>query len=200
LVASRAARDARDVVRELVGLSQASLTALGLAPASVQAVEPGPETPWFHPRRTARLLAADGETELGRLGAVAPGVLAAFDVQGAAGLLALDVDALIAQPAPGARYEAIARFPAARIDLAFVLPYDLAADQMAEAMRSAGPKTLRRVEAFDVYRGKPLADDERSVAFHLIFQASDRTLTDAEVDKARTRIVAAAEKLGARLR
>lgn len=94
----------------------------------------------------------------------------------------------------------VSRFPPARIDLALVLPYDLGVGRLAQAMRAAGPKVLRRVEAFDVYRGKPLGPDERSVAFHLVFQADDRTLTDKEVERARSRIVAAAEKLGARLR
>ena len=51
-----------------------------------------------------------------------------------------------------------------------------------------------------MYRGPPLADDERSVAFHLVFQAADRTLTDEEVEKARVRMVAAATTLGCRLR
>jgi phenylalanyl-tRNA synthetase beta chain len=67
-------------------------------------------------------------------------------------------------------------------------------------MRSAGPKVLRRVEAFDVYRGAPLAPEERSVTFHLVFQADDRTLTDADVERARSRIVKAVQALGARLR
>jgi len=200
LIGFREARDGRDVVRELVGVAEAGLSGLGIAPASVEACEPAADTPWFHPRRTARLVAAGSGAELARLGAVAPEVLAAFDVEGAAGLLVLDVDALAVEDAPGAKYEVVRRFPPARIDLAFVLPYDLGVDQLASAMRAAGPKVLRRVDAFDVYRGKPLGDDERSVAFHLVFQASDRTLTDAEVEKARTRIVAAAEKLGARLR
>jgi phenylalanyl-tRNA synthetase beta chain len=200
LVASREVRDGRDMVRELAGVAEAGLAGLGIAPAGLETCEPDAHSPWFHLRRTARLVAAEGGAELGRLGAVAPGVLTAFDVEGSAGLLVLDVDALALQDAPGARYEVVRRFPPARIDLAFVLPYDLEVDRLASAMRAAGPKVLRRVDAFDVYRGKPLADDERSVAFHLVFQASDRTLTDAEVEKARTRIVAAAEKLGARLR
>lgn len=200
LVASRAAKDSRDVVRELAGVAEAGLIALGMPPADLEACEPGADTPWFHPRRSARLIATEGGRELGRLGAVAPGVLAAFDLKGSAGLLVLDVDALAAQDAPGARYELVSRFPPARIDLALVLPYDLGVGRLAQAMRAAGPKVLRRVEAFDVYRGKPLGPDERSVAFHLVFQADDRTLTDEEVERARSRIVAAAEKLGARLR
>jgi phenylalanyl-tRNA synthetase beta chain len=56
------------------------------------------------------------------------------------------------------------------------------------------------LQPFDVWRGAPLADTERSVAFHLEFQAADRTLTDAEVEKVRGRMVAAAQALGCRLR
>ena len=42
----------------------------------------------------------------------------------------------------------------------------------------------RAVVLFDIYRGRPLGDDEKSLAFRLAFQAADRTLTEAEVDGA----------------
>jgi phenylalanyl-tRNA synthetase beta chain len=137
---------------------------------------------------------------VGRIGAVAPGVLAAFDVQGAAGLVCIDVRALAGCDTDGGRFQPISRYPPVRIDLAFVIGYDLGTATLAQAITDAGPATLRRVEPFDVYRGAPLAPDERSVAFHLVFQAFDRTLEDAEVERARARILAAAERLGARLR
>jgi phenylalanyl-tRNA synthetase beta chain len=54
---------------------------------------------------------------------------------------------------------------------------------------------------FDVYRGPQVGEGRQSVAVHLEFQASDRTLTDAEADAAREQIVAALRhRLGGELR
>ena len=55
--------------------------------------------------------------------------------------------------------------------------------------RHGGP-LLRRRTLFDIYRGRPLADDEQSLAFRLRFQAPDRTLTEAEIDAAVAAITA----------
>jgi len=43
---------------------------------------------------------------------------------------------------------------------------------------------LASVELFDIYRGRPLPEDRRSLAFRLVFAAADRTLTEDEVDRA----------------
>jgi phenylalanyl-tRNA synthetase beta chain len=200
VVAWRDPRDAREVVRALRGVAEAALAGAGLPCVDVAPWTPPPGQPWFHPLRSAALLAGPERTGVGQIGAAAPGVLAAFDVPGAAGLVRIDVRALAGCDTGGGRFEPISRYPPIRIDLAFVMGYDLATGTLAQAIAEAGPAALRRVEAFDVYRGAPLAPDERSVAFHLVFQAFDRTLEDAEVERARARILAAAERLGARLR
>ena len=60
---------------------------------------------------------------------------------------------------------------------------------------------LREARVFDVYRGEQLGADRKSVAIHLVFQSSDRTLTEEEATEARERIVAAlTERFGAELR
>ena len=53
---------------------------------------------------------------------------------------------------------------------------------------------------FDVYRGAPLAGDEKSVNWRLVFQAPDRTLTDSEVDDALRGVTTALGALGGRIR
>jgi len=198
LLASSEGVDAREVVRELHGVAQLALRAAGCSTTVVRKWKPDAAHPWFHVTRSAELLI--GDAVVARLGAVSPQTLAALDVRGAAGLLVFDVLALAQSDLTGCRYSPVSRFPPARFDLAFVLPYDVSVEQLESALRATAPRTLRELAAFDVYRGKPLTADERSVAFHLVFQAADRTLTDADTEKARVRLVAAAEALGARLR
>lgn len=198
LYGSRQALDARDVVRSLRGVADVVFDALALERPTAQRCDAPADEPWFHPQRVAELRV--GDRQVGRVGAVDPGLLARLDVQGAAGLLVLEVDALVACERVETPYAAVSRQPPAHMDLAFVASYDVTSEAIQAALRKAGPKTLRAVEPFDVYRGKPLAEDQRSVAFHLVFQAQERTLTDAELAKARDKMVRAVEQLGASLR
>jgi phenylalanyl-tRNA synthetase beta chain len=70
-----------------------------------------------------------------------------------------------------------------------------------EVIRAAGGPLLGEVRLFDMYRGKQVSPGKKSLAFSLAFQAQDRTLTDAEVEGEKLRIVTAvADCLGARLR
>ena len=49
-------------------------------------------------------------------------------------------------------------------------------------MTKAGGKLLDKVELFDEYKGKGVPEGQRSLAFNIVYQAGDRTLTDQDVD------------------
>jgi phenylalanyl-tRNA synthetase beta chain len=74
------------------------------------------------------------------------------------------------------------RYPPVERDLAVVVAEGRDAASVAAAIRRHGAGLLVDVELFDIYRGRPLADGEKSLAWRLRFQAPDRTLTEAEVD------------------
>ena len=93
------------------------------------------------------------------------------------------------------------RFQSAERDLAVVVCDSRSAAEVAAAIEDAGGDLLATAILFDVYRGRPLADDERSLAYRLRFVAAERTPTEAEVDAAVTAIVAELERrVGARIR
>jgi phenylalanyl-tRNA synthetase beta chain len=73
-------------------------------------------------------------------------------------------------------------------DLAVVVADARPASEVEAAIhRHAGP-LLASVELFDIYRGRPLPEERRSLAFRLVFAATDRTLTEEEVDRAVTAV------------
>lgn len=88
---------------------------------------------------------------------------------------------------PYARFEPLPSTPPVERDLALVLPADVSAADVEAVMRDAGGALLERVAVFDEYRGAEV--DGRSVAWHLVFRAPDRTLRDAEVDESVSRIL-----------
>ena len=76
------------------------------------------------------------------------------------------------------------RFPVVERDLAVVVGADRASGAVTAAIRAHGGPVLVDLALFDVYRGRPLADDERSLAWRLTFHAPDRALDEASVDAA----------------
>jgi phenylalanyl-tRNA synthetase beta chain len=111
------------------------------------------------------------------------------------------LDPLLARVPLTYRVAAVPRFPPALQDIALVVDERVSAADLTAVVRSAGGPLLADVRLFDVYRGPQLPPGQKSLAFSLVFQAPDRTLTDAEVEAEKRRIVeAVAGRLGARLR
>ena len=148
----------------------------------------------LHPGRSARVI-CDGRA-VGWIGELHPALVSGLDLPGAALLFELELSALCRTDLP--RVAAVPEFPASRRDLALGVPEAVSLQALVEAVRAAGPDTLREVFVFDVYRGENLGTTFKSMALGLIFQDYSRTLTDMEIDSAMARINAeVATNLGA---
>ncbi|HKK93867.1 MAG TPA: phenylalanine--tRNA ligase subunit beta, partial [Longimicrobiales bacterium] len=98
-----------------------------------------------------------------------------------------------AQPLPA--------YPGSDRDLALIVPSDVRASRIEEIARGAGGPLLVDVTVFDRYEGEGVPDGMVSLAWRFRYQASDRTLTDEEVDAATEKIAEALEEeCGARIR
>ncbi len=156
--------------------------------------------PSLHPGKTAHLLA--GDRRLGVMGELHPEVVAQYDLPATPVLVAeLNLDVLY-ELVP-TRYETVAvpLYPPVVEDLALVMNDDVPAAQVEFLIRQTGGNTVTDVSLFDVYRGEKLGAGRKSLAYHLTYQAPDKTLTDKDVAKVRYRIVQRLEReLGAQLR
>jgi phenylalanyl-tRNA synthetase beta chain len=86
-------------------------------------------------------------------------------------------------------------------DLAFVVGEEVPAGEVETQLRAAGGPLLSQVRLFDVFRGEQIGEGRKSLAYSLVYQARDRTLTDEEIAELRSAIVARLENaLGAKLR
>ncbi|MFI5341074.1 MAG: phenylalanine--tRNA ligase subunit beta [Candidatus Methylomirabilales bacterium] len=181
---------------DLKGVVEALLSGLHLTAVAFEPVT----HPTFAPGRTARVLV--GGQKVGTLGELHPQVRAAFDLPaGPVCLAELDLDALLTCVPLTYRVAAVPRFPPALQDIALVVDEGVSGADLTAVVRSAGGPLLYDVRLFDVYRGPQLPSGQKSLALSLVFQATDRTLTDAEVEAEKRRIVeAVAKRLGARLR
>jgi phenylalanyl-tRNA synthetase beta chain len=153
--------------------------------------------PALHPGQSARIERA-GEP-IGWLGALHPRVARELDVEGDAFIFELQLAGL--QPARSPAFQELSRFPSSRRDLAIVVDERVSAQAVQDVIRQRGGDLLREVWLFDVYRGKGIAEGQKSLAFGLNLQDFSRNLTDHVVEEAVSGILAGlAEQFGATLR
>ena len=114
-------------------------------------------------------------------------------------LFELDVDAALAAGLPD--YREPSRFPAVVRDIALVVAADLQVQVLLDGMRGAAPEIVCGLEVFDVYQGKGIEPDRKSLAIRVVMQDTERTLAEDEVEAARSRLIRFAEEsFSARLR
>jgi phenylalanyl-tRNA synthetase beta chain len=149
--------------------------------------------PFLHPGRSAALGAS------GMIGELHPLVAEEYGIEATVSVLEIDLSELAVTGTP--LYRDVVSFPPLRQDIAVVVDADLPAGAVIAAVREAGGELLGDARVFDVYTGAQVGQGKKSLAVHLVFRAADRTLTDAEANTARERIVdALAERFGASLR
>jgi len=153
--------------------------------------------PALHPGQSA--LIEHGDQHVGWLGALHPSLQNQLELEQPAYVFELNLAALQSAIVPQAHE--LSKFPQSRRDLSIVVATDISAQAVADALHQHGGTRLRRVELFDVYQGKGIDEDQRSLAFSLIFQDFSSSLTDQEIDQTIAKIIAGIQQdLGANLR
>ena len=103
--------------------------------------------------------------------------------------------------APALRYRALPSTPASDFDIALLVPDELPASRVEEAIRRTAGELLERVTLFDEYRGEGVPAGQRSLAWRLTFRHPERTLRDKEIAGRRQKLLRTLEgELGVRQR
>ena len=136
--------------------------------------------PALHPGRCATILHR-GE-RIGVLGELHPKWVQKYELGTAPVVCEIEVEALLAASLPV--YVAISRQPAVLRDMALVVDHALPVAKLLGALNAAAPAIVKHIQLFDLYQGKGIAPDKKSLAFRVLMQDTQRTLEDAEVDAA----------------
>ncbi len=153
----------------------------------------------LHPARSATVVVA-GEP-VGIVGELRPGVGEGLGFPGRVAVFEVDLTAVARHAGQPVAYREVPRFPPVHRDLAFTVDEAIAAGEIEDAIRAAGGDLVDSVELFDVFRGGPIPEGKKSVAFSVDFRATDRTLTDQEAEAAVEAMVGRlSEQFGAEIR
>jgi phenylalanyl-tRNA synthetase beta chain len=153
----------------------------------------------LHPGRACRIYA--GNREAGVLGEVHPDVLERMDLKRRAVVFEIDFDILAGQFSDDVITRDIQKFPSSSRDVAFLIGRDVEVEEILNLARAEKEELLEKIEIFDVYIGKSIPENMKSIALRFTYRSAGRTLTDEEVGRVHGGIVERiAGVTGARIR
>ena len=151
----------------------------------------------LHPGQSAEVF-LEGQS-IGWVGKLHPKWQQHFSLPKAPFIFELKIEKLLADKA--FKYEEISKFLPVRRDIAIVVDDSVEVDSILDAVYKAKILFLNRIALFDLYQGKGIAENKKSVAFLILMQDTSKTLVDSEADSSVSKIVELLEKqFGATLR
>lgn len=163
--------------------------------------EPVANAAALHPLSACRVLGDKSKQEIGILGELHPLVAKKLDLPPGVFVFELLLEAMATLAQEKRPYRSIPRFPAVLRDLAVVLKESVSAHDVEAAIREAGEGVVEEAILFDVFRGKGIPEQHKSLAYAIRLRASERTLTEDEVARVHREIVDLLEqRFGAQLR
>jgi phenylalanyl-tRNA synthetase beta chain len=134
------------------------------------------------------------QTEIGFLGSISPKILGDLKIKAPIFLFDLDFELLLKFALEEQEFKPISRYPAAVRDLAILVPLQIRVEEVLNRIEIAAGPLLRDIDLFDIYEGEELPEGKKNLAFHLVYQAEDRTLPSKEIDNIHSRIIKSLEE------
>jgi len=194
----------RDALFELKGIIELLLKALGI------------EDVWFEAQEDAKEISAKPEVKfsqehaayikienhlVGGLSVASPELLDKIETESEITIAWLDLEKLLTFARKEHQYVSPSKYPGVFRDLAILVEKSVRFSEIVDIMKNAGSKIVQDVDLFDIYEGKNLPANTRSLAFHIVYQSKDHTLDDQEVNDNHHKIEQALkEKLDAKIR
>ena len=138
---------------------------------------------------------------IGYFGQVDPKICRVYDIEQPVFMFELDLEPLLTKDRVLHQFSPIPVYPPSRRDLAVLVDNNIPAGDIVRTAQTAGGALVKSVDLFDVYTGKQVPGGKKSIALSILFRSDERTLTDADIQKAFDRILKkVTAELGAELR
>ena len=140
----------------------------------------------YHPGQST-LISVNNDV-VGTIGKVHPSVANEVFV------MEINLDKLLAKKVGKMKFKEISKFPSVNKDLAIVVDKNLEAQEIEKQIKKLGGSTLTEIKPFDIYTGKGIDEDKKSIAFNLVFSDSNKTLNDEEINAVLNKIIEGLQK------
>ena len=147
----------------------------------------------FHPGQTAEI--SVNNDIVGIVGRIHPSV-----EKEAVYVMEINLDKLLAKRVGKMKFNEISKFPTMKKDIAVLVSKDMTSKDIETLIKKKAGKLLLDIKVFDVYEGKNIDENKRSVAYSLTFGTPDRTLNDDEINTIFEGIIKDLENKGIEIR
>lgn len=152
----------------------------------------------LHPGQTAQIL-SEADEKIGILGMLHPSLEKQLGLETPVFLFELDQELLLNKAV--SRFKPLSKYPSVSRDLALIVRDTVSADDITASIKSSNEPNVQDIAIFDMYRGKGIEEDHKSVAVSITLQNFSQTLTDVEIDAIFNNILQTlAQAIGAKLR
>ena len=141
------------------------------------------ETDEFHPNRSALVLLDN--KPLCVMGDIYP---TKKEIKDSMILLEMNLSVLFATKSKNIKFEPISAYPQSSRDYAFIINDSINYIDIKNEVKKCS-SLIKEVSVFDIYKGKNLAQNEKSIALTVVFESNDHTLKDNEIDEVHNKIV-----------
>jgi len=180
---------------EVKGIVDGLLNKLGISNQwydDFQATPENTEKKIWHLGRSAEIKIDN--KEIGFVGEINPGILSEFGIKYKVAAFNIDFELLIKLVSEELIYQRPSKYPAVVRDIAILVNLGDRVADVLNVINSAGSELVQDVDLFDMYEGRELPQGKKNLAFHVVYQSDERTLTDKEVDRIHKKIIRALEK------
>lgn len=133
----------------------------------------------FHAGRCADIY-FNGE-KIGVIGEISYEVREEYNINKGAIILEINLSKIADERIIDKKYEQIPKFPAIERDYSFVADRNVESELIEEIMKEKAGEILAKIELFDIYTGKGIADDKKSISYRVWYRKADRTLKEEDI-------------------
>jgi len=192
-----------DEFYELKGVLDRMFEGLGISnqwyDAALTSAEHTHKAKLFHPFRVAQIKI--GDKTIGMIGEIHPAILENLKARARVTACEINFTELWRHARDEREFRPIGKFPAVMRDIAVVVPANTLTETVQNILENIGGTLLIDTDLFDYFQDEEMDTAEmKSLAFHLIFQSPERTLTEHEVDTVLQKITTALEEQGWEIR
>jgi len=184
-----------DVFYGAKGIVDMLLNKLGISDIWYDQYQPTPEESKFsiwHPKKCAEIKV--GGEEIGFLGEISGKVMENLKLKSRIVVFDFDFEKLQKIASEEQEFKPISSYPSAVRDIAILVPRDVLVVDVLNKIEAAGGRLIRDIDLFDIYEGEEISEGKKNLAFHIIYQAEDRTLSSKEIDGVQNKIIKVLEK------
>ena len=179
-----------DSFYEMKGIVDTLLNKLGISDIWYDEYKSTPEDSKesiWHPKKIAEIKV--GQDEIGFLGEISSSILEELKIESKVVVFDFDFEKLRKLASEEAEFVPISPYPSAVRDIAVLVPRNVLVESVLNKINIIGGNLIRDIDLFDIYEGEELPEGKKNLAFHIIYQAQDKTLSSKEIDEIQNQII-----------